>query len=314
MSGGRYILIWLDANRSIDGAIVGEVRRQMEDKILHEQDETEIDVWLDSPGGDAHSAYKLALILRQVASKVRIVIPDYAKSAATLLAIAGDEIYMAPGAELGPLDAQIPEEGSLIGRISALNIARAADDVADTALTMAITGGASVIRATGQGRAETIEAMLRFSAEFSEPLMRQLDPRVVHDAKQLLNVTARYAERLLSETNCENAETIAQKMVEDYPTHGYVIDIEEARRIGLPVIPIAEYEEADNVSFMHRAVADDLDSAILFLPMDEFLADEGEEDDEDNEPEQESPVEDGDPDQPVEDAPGDEAVTSEQRV
>src|SRR4051794_38722789 len=126
----RYLLSWLDSETSIDGRTLTPVRRAIEDRVSEPRDEVAIDVWLESPGGDAHVAFKLALILRDAASSVRVVIPDYAKSAATLLTLAGDEIYMAPGAELGPLDAQMPEEGSLMGAISALNIARAADDVA----------------------------------------------------------------------------------------------------------------------------------------------------------------------------------------
>jgi hypothetical protein len=205
----------------------------------------EIDIWLDSSGGDAHAAYKLALMVRAAASKVRVVIPDFAKSAATLLAVAGDEIYLAPGADLGPLDAQLPDEGSVSGQISALNIARAADEVARDAVAMAVAGGADLLEITGLSRAQTIDAMLSFSARFSEPLVKQLDPKVVHHAKQTLQVTAKYAERLLRETGCDEASRTAQALVETFPTHGYVISLEEAQDLNLPVKQIADYEHAD---------------------------------------------------------------------
>lgn len=171
----------------------------MEDQIKEPPEQVEIDLWLHSPGGDAHAAYKLAMMLRTAASRVRVVVPDYAKSAATLLALVGDEIYLAPGADLGPLDAQMPDEGSFTGSISALNIARAADEVARDAVDMAVMGGADLLAITGLSRAQTIDAMLRFSSAFSEPLVRQLDPKVVHHAKQTLKVTAQYAERLLKD-------------------------------------------------------------------------------------------------------------------
>lgn len=77
----------------------------LEDGIAEPRENVELDLWLESPGGDAHAAYKLALLLRAHASRLRVVIPDYAKSAATLLTLAADEIYVAPVAELGPLDA-----------------------------------------------------------------------------------------------------------------------------------------------------------------------------------------------------------------
>lgn len=266
----RYLLAWLDADTMISPSTLVPVRRAIEDKVDSPPELTEIDVWLESPGGDANSAYKLALILRDAASCVRVVVPDYAKSAATLLSLVGDEIYMAPAAELGPLDAQMPEEGSYSGSISALNIARAADEVAREAMDMAVIGGADLLQVTGLSRAQTLKSMLRFSASFSEPLVRQLDPKMVHHAKQMLRVTARYAARLLSMTGGSDAEAVATRLVENFPTHGFVIDIDEAQRLGLPARPIAEYDHLALVRAYHRT-AEDGQSMIEFGRLEEFM-------------------------------------------
>ena len=243
----RFLLLWLAADGNINRGSIAPIRRAIEDQVSSPPDEVEIDVWLDSPGGDAHSAYKLALMLRAAASRVRVVIPDYAKSAATLLAISADEIYLAPGADLGPLDGQMVDEGSVSGSISALSIARAADEVARDAVQMAMDGGADLMAITGLSRAQTIEAMLTFSARFSEPLVCQLDPKVVHSAKQTLKVTAKYAELLLEEVGSEDPKGIAKALVETFPTHGYVISLKEAKSLGLPVRPIADYDLAGAV-------------------------------------------------------------------
>jgi hypothetical protein len=243
----RYILIWLDRQDTITRATIGPIRRAIREKVRSKPEDVEIDVWLDSPGGDAHAAYKLALMLHAAAAKVRVVIPDFAKSAATLLAVAGHEIYLAPGADLGPLDAQMPDEGSMSGTISALNVARAADEVARDAVEMAMNGGADLLAITGLSRAQTIDAMLTFSARFSEPLVRQLDPKVVHHAKQTLQVTAKYADHLLEATGVNNHELIARRLVETFPTHGYVICSEEAAELGLPVQNLTNYDHADAV-------------------------------------------------------------------
>lgn len=248
----HYLLIWFSNDLITTDSIV-PIRRAVEDQVKEPREEVEIDLWLESAGGDAHAAYKLALMLRSAASHIRVVVPDVAKSAATLLALVGNEIFLAPGADLGPLDAQMPEEGSLVGYISALNIARAADEVARDAVDLAVVGGADVLRKTGLSRAKTIETMLQFSASFSEPLVRQLDPRVVHEAKQLLRVTKQYAERLLSDTVGKRADRIATSLVEAFPTHGYVISIEDGKQLGLPVQPIAQYELLDEVRQVHRA-------------------------------------------------------------
>lgn len=98
----------------IDFASVKEVRRQLEASPSLRADETEIHLWIDSIGGSADSAYKLACLLRARSRRLVAIVPDYAKSAATLLALAADELFMDDGAELGPLDAQISHQKVLV--------------------------------------------------------------------------------------------------------------------------------------------------------------------------------------------------------
>lgn len=66
-----------------------------------------VDVILHSPGGLAEAAEALVDLLRSRFKHVRFIIPTYAKSAATMLALSGDEILMHPDAELGPTDPQM---------------------------------------------------------------------------------------------------------------------------------------------------------------------------------------------------------------
>ena len=168
----------------------------------------------------------------------------------------------------------MPDEGSLFGSISALNIAKAADDVASTAVSLASRGGAQLFIATGLKREQTLEAMLRFVATFSEPLVRQLDPRLIHDAKQTLKVTKQYAERLLTRTMPRGrAAEVASSLVERYPTHGFVISYDEAEDLGLPVRPIAEYDRHEPMRSIHRAAEDG--DELISLISDEKLTGEG---------------------------------------
>lgn len=75
-----------------------------------------LDVLLHSPGGSPTAAESILSILRGKFTPIRFIIPDVAKSAATMLAMSGDEILMAPTAELGPIDPQmiLPREGRTI--------------------------------------------------------------------------------------------------------------------------------------------------------------------------------------------------------
>ena len=273
----RYLLVWLDSHSSIGPRELARIRCKLEDGISQPRENVQVDLWLESPGGDAHTAYKLALMLRKVASHIRVVVPDYAKSAATLLALAADELFLAPGAELGPLDAQVHEEGSLFGGISALSIAHAADAVARDAVALAIKGATEIISETNMGRVDAFRAMLDFSASFSAPLVSQLDPRLVYQANELLRVTVRYATILLTPTvGARQAAEIAKELVEQFPTHGFVIAHDEASRLGLPVKPIREYDHLKDVRACHRA-AEAGTPLVEFGPLKNFLTEENKE-------------------------------------
>jgi len=70
-----------------------------------------IDLLLHTPGGEIDAAEKLANIIRRHvgdSARFRVIVPDYAKSAGTLIALAADTIVMSDSSELGPIDPQLP--------------------------------------------------------------------------------------------------------------------------------------------------------------------------------------------------------------
>jgi ATP-dependent protease ClpP protease subunit len=66
-----------------------------------------VDVILETPGGLAEVAEDIVHLLRAKYTRVGMIIPGWAKSAGTILAMAGDEILMGNGSALGPIDPQI---------------------------------------------------------------------------------------------------------------------------------------------------------------------------------------------------------------
>ena len=68
----------------------------------------DLDLIVVSNGGDGNAAETiLGICRRYFTGTLRVVVPLYAKSAATLLALGGDEILMGENSELGPIDAQV---------------------------------------------------------------------------------------------------------------------------------------------------------------------------------------------------------------
>ncbi len=71
--------------------------------------EQPIDLVLHTPGGLVLASLQIARALARHPGPVRALVPHYAMSGGTLLAIAADEIVMSPHAVLGPLDPAIDE-------------------------------------------------------------------------------------------------------------------------------------------------------------------------------------------------------------
>lgn len=66
-----------------------------------------IDLILHTPGGLVLAAEQIAYALRKHPGKVTVLVPHYAMSGGTLLAMAADEIAMDENAVLGPVDPQL---------------------------------------------------------------------------------------------------------------------------------------------------------------------------------------------------------------
>jgi ClpP class serine protease len=71
--------------------------------------DTPIDLIMHTPGGIALAATQIALALKAHPAPKRVIVPHYAMSGGTLIALAADEILMDPHAVLGPIDPQLAE-------------------------------------------------------------------------------------------------------------------------------------------------------------------------------------------------------------
>jgi hypothetical protein len=94
------------ARRGIDVSLMQDDFYTIQD-ILRESDKKQIDVYLETPGGSGEAAEEIAKFLRKKFDEVNFVIAGEAKSAGTILALSGDNIYMSETGSLGPIDAQV---------------------------------------------------------------------------------------------------------------------------------------------------------------------------------------------------------------
>jgi len=66
-----------------------------------------LDLMISSPGGSPTTAEKIILTCRSYAKSFRVIVPQSAMSAATLVAMGADEILMTETSEIGPIDPQM---------------------------------------------------------------------------------------------------------------------------------------------------------------------------------------------------------------
>ena len=87
---------------------------------------------LDSPGGDGETALRMVRSAQARCRELTVIVPDQAKSAATILAMGAHRILMGPSSDLGPVDPQFwigtGEKGALVAAKDIIAAVRAAEE------------------------------------------------------------------------------------------------------------------------------------------------------------------------------------------
>ncbi|KUO94201.1 MAG: hypothetical protein AT717_04440 [Vulcanisaeta sp. CIS_19] len=162
---------------------------------------------LHTPGGLVLAASQIARALKAHPAKKVVVVPHYAMSGGTLIALAADEIIMDPNAVLGPLDPQLGGPGGMY------------------------LPAPSILRAVESKGRDKVDDQTLILADMAEKALTQV--------KELV------AELIRDKVGEEKAKQIADKLVSGYYTHDYPITVEQLREMGLKVstdVPPEVYE------------------------------------------------------------------------
>ncbi|GEP95534.1 SDH family Clp fold serine proteinase [Chitinophaga cymbidii] len=212
-----------------------QVRKAVIDLKKKSPEVEEIDVIVHSPGGMPDDAYRIIRTLRSNFKVVNIVVPFWAKSAATLMALGGSIIVMDEAGELGPLDVQLAktrEDGPEFDRESALideySLKRLEQRYREVYESMYIR--LYEHKKINLSKTEMSRQLLDNLAKFYEPLMKQIDPYKLGDKRRKLDIGYQYGSRILSQYH-SRIDQYTNRDVVDYlvngcPDHGYIIDYE----------------------------------------------------------------------------------------
>lgn len=196
-------------------------------------DINEIDFIINSPGGQPADAYRIIRTLRNNFKTVNVIIPFWAKSAATLLSLGANEIIMGEFGEFGPLDIQIAverDDSPEIDRESALNdeysvrrIEARSQELYYQMFTNLYSSDDIKIN-----KIELSKQLLEYLASFYKPLLSQINPYHLGRKRRMLEIGHQYADRILSTYYSslpeKNKRFLIDYLVNGCPDHGYVID------------------------------------------------------------------------------------------
>lgn len=186
----------------------------------------QINLILHSPGGDGTIVEKMVEMCRAHCSgsarKFRVVVPNIAKSAATLIALGADKIVMGYCSELGPIDPQIPV--SVAGVMQAVS-AQSFVDARDKLL-------GEIQKATTEKK--PVVGHLQQLAGLNIPFTEECSNWIEFSRKTAVALLSRYMllERVPERKQRERkAEQIAEKLLSKklFPVHGQFIDGRTAR-------------------------------------------------------------------------------------
>ena len=155
---------------------------------------------------------------------MKFIIPRYAKSAATLLALSGDKLILDKPSELGPLDPQWSSESG--GTFSPLSIPKTIEFL------------------------DEMEKKLSPTSRIIEILSQNLDFEKMGVYKASLEYAIQPLEDVLTSrmfaaknNGKKKASQVAKHLITGYPQHGYPIGLSEASKLGLEIerIPADEW-------------------------------------------------------------------------
>jgi len=182
-----------------------------------------IDLIIHSPGGDGNTAEKIVDMCRAYlppGGQFNVIVPNKAKSAATLIALGADNIIMGYSSELGPIDAQVPINSSgVLQFISAQSFIDARDELLKN-VRDAI--------ARGEGYQGYLQLLTTINVAFAKECERAMNFAKDVASKWLFNHMLK--EKIPDDTARDSmAKIIATKLssANTYLSHGRMINVAE---------------------------------------------------------------------------------------
>lgn len=214
--GSSFLTYWNSTNGSVCGNdVIGlyEVLQTLGEK-------EKIVLFIKSSGGNGKAALRMIHVLRQYAKKLEAVVVLNCASAATMIALGADEVFMGPLAYFTAVDTSITHDLSPVDKDND-RVGVSQDELRRTV---------NLWKKENEG-----ERQNPYSALFSH-----IHPLVIGAVDRASSLSTKLCEEILSYhmTDKTQIRKISRMLNSDYPSHSYPITLREAKKIGLKAKPL----------------------------------------------------------------------------
>jgi ClpP class serine protease len=221
---------------------------------------SQLDLILETPGGAGEVAEDFVCRIREQYERVAVIIPGWAKSAGTIVAMGADEILMGPTSALGPIDAQMRWQGKAFSAGAFLDgMEKIKEEVEATGrlnrayipILQGISPGEIQHAENAQDFAKGLVTDWLANIKFRDWKTHSSDGRPVTEAERE-----------------ERAQEIADKLSahDHWKTHGRSIRIDDLREMKLLVTDYTDNPElADAIGRYHTLLQMSFDTSIYKL-------------------------------------------------
>ena len=194
----------------------------LEDLLVDCAPAKDLHLLLASPGGDGETALRMVRSMQERCHELTVIVPDMAKSAATILCLGAHHILMGPGGDLGPIDPQMvtaDENGQPVQFSSAKEIVAAVQE-AEKRITenpASFTLYASLLSTVDMLAVEQARSALSRSDSLMAESLKAQGDRTDDDVKSLV-------------------ASLHDPLIDTPTSHAAVFCADDGLRFGLPVV------------------------------------------------------------------------------
>jgi hypothetical protein len=223
-----------NTNFQMGADVIPRIYRHLCEIARVETSKPRIELLIHSNGGDSVVPWRLVTLIREYTSEFNVLIPNRAYSAATLVSLGADGIFMHPMGVLGPTDPTVANPFNPrdpVNQQQQLGIS-----VEDVYSYIALIKEDLGIR----GESELVQAY--------RTLTEQLHPLALGNVKRFYAQSRMMAKKLLAlhmdeKTEHSAIQDIADNLTSKLYFHGHPINRKEAKDLGLKVKPLESLDE-----------------------------------------------------------------------